>query len=200
MIAYRIKKEVHMARVIFLHGVGANGETFSPLINMLHLDELGLDAFTPDGPYPFDGSAYGRQWFSISGVTEENRLQRVEMALPKLKEVLESYGPLEDTILVGFSQGSIMSLHAAAAGFPVKGVISIAGRLSGPVDKRDNWPPITFIHDNDDPVIDISKAQESYQWLQAAGATPEAFTSNEVGHSIGSQMIPVIRQQIEKML
>lgn len=189
-----------MTRVIFLHGVGANGATFNPLIEMLKLDELNVEAFNPDAPYPYDMSAYGRQWFSISGVTEDNRADRVNQALGKLKEVLESYGPLEETILVGFSQGSIMSLHAAAAGFPIKGVIAIAGRLAAPVAHRDTWPAITIIHDQDDPVIAIEKAQESYHWLEEAGAHPQAFVSKEVGHSIGSAMIPVIRQAIENLL
>lgn len=189
-----------MTRVIFLHGVGANGATFNPLIEMLKLDELNVEVFNPDAPYPYDMSAYGRQWFSISGVTEENRTDRVNQALTKFKQVLESYGPLEDTILVGFSQGSIMSLHAAAAGFPVKGVIAIAGRLSAPVAHRDEWPAITLIHDQDDPVIAIEKAQETYHWLEEAGAKPQAFVSKDVGHSIGSSMLPVIRKEIEKLL
>ena len=66
--------------VMFLHGVGANGADLAPLANIL-LPFLPASVFAaPDGPERFDGGGSGRQWFSVAGVTQANRSERVQHA------------------------------------------------------------------------------------------------------------------------
>lgn len=81
----------------------------------------------PDGTFPFDGGGTfdsggnRRQWFSVSGVTEENRASRLAGAMPALHALVrhaqDRFKILQpDTALVGFSQGAIMALEYSEAG------------------------------------------------------------------------------------
>lgn len=68
------------------------------------------------GPFS-SGYGEGRQWFSVQGVTETNRLSRIEAVVPRFAATvrdwqLKSGVGFQQTTLVGFSQGSIMSLEA----------------------------------------------------------------------------------------
>lgn len=126
-----------MKRVIFLHGVGGNGASMQPLADTLSLT---VPAHCPDGPEPFDMGP-GRQWFSVRGVTEENRPARIAAALPAFIRAVRAIGNPRHSLLIGFSQGAIMALHAVAAGLTAAGVIALSGRLAGPVAARDDGPP-----------------------------------------------------------
>lgn len=186
-----------MKRVIFLHGVGSSGRNLLPLAEALDLGGLGLAAHCPDGPEPFPGGGPdARQWFSVTGVTEANRPARVAAALPRFNEVIASLGDPADSVLVGFSQGTIMSLHAIAAGLPVAGVIGLSGRLACPVPQRPVWPKITLFHGNADSVISIDRPVETEIWLSNAGAAPDLRVFDGLGHSVDQRVVSAVREQI----
>jgi phospholipase/carboxylesterase len=179
-------------RVIFLHGVGSSGANMKPLASALGQS---VEAHLPDGLRPFDMGP-GHQWFSVSGITEANRPERVATALPAFVERIAQFGPTEDSLLVGFSQGAIMSLHAAAAGLRVAGVVAIAGRLAAPVPVREDWPAITLLHGEADPVIPVSAAQATRTWLKDAGAEPALKLVAGLGHSIDARMLELVREAL----
>jgi phospholipase/carboxylesterase len=181
-----------MKRIVFLHGVGSSGANMRPLAQAL---DLSVPAHCPDGPHPFDMGP-GRQWFSVRGISEANRPDRVAAALPALTALLQSLGPTGETLLIGFSQGSIMALHAAAAGLPLAGVIAIAGRLAGPVPARTTWPPITLLNGALDPIMPPSIANATAEWLRDAAASPKAQIFQGLGHMIDDQVIAAIRTQL----
>ncbi|MGO1296855.1 MAG: alpha/beta hydrolase [Vibrio sp.] len=183
-----------MTTAVFLHGLGANGHTFEPIITMLDLDPA-IHVEYPDAPYPHEGSEFGKQWYSSEG-NDEQKKARLDKSIERLTKTLKDIGHIEDMVLVGFSQGAIIALHAVAKGLPVKGVVAIAGKMYAPLETRENWPSVVLLHDNNDPVIPVTKAQQTFHWLKEAGADPEAFLSNDVGHSISAQMLPIIRQAI----
>lgn len=176
-----------MKRVICLHGVGSSGAAMAPLAEAL---ALAVPAHCPDGPQPFGA---GRQWFSIDGVTEANRPARVAAALPAFTEIVSRFGDPRESLLVGFSQGAIMSLHAVAAGLPVAGVIALSGRLAGPVPPRADWPPITLLHGSADPMMPPSVARATEGWLKEAGAAPGLTIFEGLGHSVDARMVAAAR-------
>lgn len=173
-----------MSRVVFLHGVGSSGAGMQPLAGALGLS----DAHCPDGPEPFDMGP-GRQWFSVRGVTEENRPGRVATALPAARRMIEGLGDPRETWLVGFSQGAIMALHLVAEGLPVAGLVAIAGRLAGPVAPRSDWPPVWQLHGDQDGVMPLAVAQATEGWLRAAGAGPELAVFTGLGHSVDARIL-----------
>lgn len=148
-----------MTRVIFLHGIGSNGAGMRPLAAALGL--TGTVHF-PDGTEPSDMGP-GRQWFSVQGITETNRPARIGASLPAFRSLIESMGNPGESVLIGFSQGAIMALHAVADGLAVRGVIAISGRLAAPVPARTDWPPIVLLHGAADPVIPVAMALATAQ-------------------------------------
>jgi phospholipase/carboxylesterase len=183
-----------MKRVIFLHGVGGTGTSMQHLADVLGLR---IPAHCPDGPEPFDMGP-GRQWFSVKGVTEGNRPARVVEALPAFIRTLEAFGDPRDSLLIGFSQGAIMALHAVAAGLSVAGVIALSGRLAGPVGVRAEWPPVTLLHGTADPVMPLEIARATENWLRAAGAEPELQLFEGLGHAIDDRTLAAIRIALDK--
>lgn len=180
-------------RIVFLHGVGASGASLRPLGHQLALD---FDMHFPDGPQAFDMGP-GRQWFSVKGVTEADRQGRVEKALPAFTRVIENFGDPSESLLVGFSQGAIMALHAVAAGVQAAGVLALSGRLAGPVAARTEWPPIALLHGTADPVMPPEIARATDAWLRSAGAGPHLQLFDGLGHGIDDRVLVAIRRIIE---
>ncbi len=179
-----------MKRVIFLHGVGSTGAAMRLLADAL---TLGVPVHCPDGSEPFDMGP-GRQWFSVKGVTEDNRPARVAVAMASVSRTIEGFGDPRDSLLIGFSQGSIMALHLVAAGLPAAGVFALSGRLAGPIAARPDWPPITLLHGSVDPVMPPAIARATETWLKAAGAKPELQIFNGLGHNIDDRTLSAIRR------
>lgn len=178
-----------MKRVIFLHGVGSSGAAMRPLAQELSLP---LEAQFPDGPQPFHGGQ-GRQWFAVEGVTEAKRLARVAAALQSFRDAIESFGNPRDSLLIGFSQGAIMALHAVAAGLPCAGVFALSGRLAGPVSSRAEWPPIWLLQGSADPVMPPNVGRATEAWLIQAGAMPHLRIFQGLGHAVDGRTIDTIR-------
>lgn len=183
-----------MKRVIFLHGVGGAGAGMQPLAEALNLN---VPAHFPDGHMPFD-MGQGRQWFSVRGVTEENRPSRVEEALPAFRQMIEGYGDPRDSLLIGFSQGAIMTLHAVADGLPVAGVFALSGRLAGPVPARTDWPQVTLLHGDRDLVMPVAIARATEGWLKDAGANPTLVILEGLGHAMDHRTVAEIRATLSQ--
>lgn len=179
-----------MSRIIFLHGVGSSGDGIRGLATALGVVKGG---HCPDGPEPFDMGP-GRQWFSVRGITEVNRPARIAAALPDFRAMVADFGPTEDSVLVGFSQGAIMALHAVADGLAVKAVFALSGRLAGSVPARAVWPTITLLHGTDDSVIPADMARATEGWLRQAGAIPEVRLFEGLGHSIDDRGLAILRE------
>lgn len=179
-------------RVVFLHGIGGSGASIRPLAQQL---DLAFETHCPDGSQAFD-MGEGRQWFSVKGVTEANRPDRITEALPAFTAIIEAFGDPRETHLIGFSQGAIMALHAVTIGLPVAGVCSLSGRLAGPVASRTEWPPITLLHGTADPVIPLEFARSTQAWLRSAGADPELQMFDGLGHAVDDRVLAAIKMDV----
>lgn len=183
-----------MTRLILLHGVGSSGAAMRPLAQAL---DRTADTHCPDGTQPFDMGP-GRQWFSVKGITEENRPARIAAALPSFRAVVESFGEPRDSVLVGFSQGAIMALHAVADGLPARAVFALSGRLAGPIKAREYWPSITLLHGAADTVIPSHLAQATATWLREAGATPDLRLYPGLGHGTDERVFSALKDGLAK--
>ena len=182
--------------VVLLHGVGSRGADLLPLAQGWR-QSLPATAFAvPDGPFAFDGGGPGRQWFSVSGVTEANRPQRIVAARPAFDDVLsaaiaqhELLGHLDRVVLVGFSQGSIMALDAIVSGrWPVAALVAYSGRLASP---RPFAPAgstqVLLVHGTADPVISAGNSTEAAATLRELGFRTDSQILPGVGHTITVQ-------------
>lgn len=182
--------------VVFLHGVGSRGASMLPLATQWAALLPGTDFAAPDGPAVFDGDGAGRQWFSVDGVSDANRSQRIEAARAgfdeTLRKAVDRHGlldRLDKVALVGFSQGSIMALDAIASGrWPVAGVVAYSGRLASP-------PPLTpckstrvlLVHGADDQVIAARHSTEAAATLGRLGLDAQSHILPLTAHTISTE-------------
>lgn len=185
--------------MILLHGVGANAQNLLPLGRVLraHFPQAaivalqGYDAF--DG-MPHDGSA--RQWFSIRGNVEAERAARVAAVLPRLVADVRAHqqrlGVGEAaTALVGFSQGSILSLEAIALHDGLAGrVLAFSGRYASLPAQAPKLTTLHFFHGGADPVIPVAHARAAIEHLSTLeGADATIDIASGIGHEIDKALL-----------
>ena len=181
--------------IVALHGVGSSAEDMTAALHPL--DAI-ADVIALPGHEPFDNSDSGRQWFSVLGVTEGNRSTRTTAALPALIAKLDQLAVTrnirrDDIILLGFSQGAIMTLAAVAGGYHRGRAISIAGRLAVPVSPAlDRQAEILVVHDADDQIMPSGLSLEAAAALSHADNTVEIGETACVGHGIGAATLVAI--------
>jgi phospholipase/carboxylesterase len=193
--------------VVLLHGVGSSGADLAPLGAALSRFLPDTQFVSPDAPDP---SAYGAgyQWFSVVGVTPENRPERIVAARSGFDAVIEAAivdngfaDRRERVALIGFSQGSIMALDALATGrqSPLA-VVAFAGRLATPDPLA---PPINahalLIHGDSDAVIPAAETRSAAERLTAAGVTVETDIVPGIGHTIAPQSIQVAGRYLARL-
>lgn len=195
--------------VILLHGVGSCGADLAPLGTLWAAALPDTDFAAPDAPFAFDQASTGRQWFSILGVTEENRTARVVEARAAFDHtvmgIAAAHGLADrpDRIaLVGFSQGSIMALDVLASGrWPVAGVVAFSGRLASPEPLT---PPAgsraVLIHGADDPIMPVAACESADISLKAAGVRVNRFILPDLGHAISAKGVQIAAGVLADML
>ncbi len=193
--------------VILLHGVGSNGDDLAALGDFWQPILPNTLFLSPNAPFSFDQAAVGFQWFSLTGVTNENRPQRIVDARRDFDRTINTlfseHGihPNEDKIVfVGFSQGSIMSFDALVTGrYPLTGVVAFSGRLSSPEPyEMGNQLPVLLIHGKSDPVIPWSESQKAAQQLSDLGFAIEESYEDDTVHTISSEGAMLAAQFIKK--
>lgn len=183
----------HLA--ILLHGVGAHGSSIAWMAD--HLSLPGLVFAAPDAPFAFDQApgSPARQWFSVTGVTPENRPARIAAARAPFDAVLAAtiaaHGLTDHpdrVALIGFSQGAIMALDAVATGrWPVGALIALSGRLATQPPLSPAATKILIAHGKQDTVIPASEATAAHAALTTAGANLDLILEDRVGHAPGPE-------------
>ena len=183
--------------VVFLHGVGAFGADLAPLAAPLSAFLPSAAFVAPDAPARFDGGGLGRQWFSVAGISPDNRQQRVEQAREAFDRVISAAiaergfaGRLDRVALFGFSQGSIMALDAIASGrWPVAAVVAASGRLPGAADPlaAAAATPVLLLHGEADATVPAEESRRAATRLKAAGFAVETRFFPRLGHSISGE-------------
>lgn len=179
--------------VIFCHGYGADGNDLIALGR--HWQRLlPTAAFaSPHAPEPCAGNPMGYQWFAITRMQPDEMLRGVERAAPVLSAFIDNELARLDLdgsrlALVGFSQGTMMSLHvglrrvvapAAIVGF--SGALPGAEKLPAEIKSR---PPVLLVHGDADDMIPVQAIQIAANGLGAAGVAVRWHISRGVGHGI----------------
>lgn len=185
--------------VIFVHGYGANGADLMGLAHPLapHLRHTAF--YSPDAPEPCAGNPFGYQWFPIpwlDGSSEAAAQEGLERAAQDLDmfidKVLDDEGLSPDALaLVGFSQGTMISLHVAPRRpAPVAAVVGFSGRLLAPevlTEETVSKPPVLLVHGDADPVVPVSSLGEAADALVQAGFETYAHVCTGVAHSIDNE-------------
>ncbi|MFD1800940.1 alpha/beta hydrolase [Mixta tenebrionis] len=177
--------------VIFLHGVGSNGNDLAGLGPHWAPRLPGVAFAAPDAPFRFDHGP-GYQWFSLDAITPQNRAARLIAARSAFDATLhallsaQQIARPENVLLVGFSQGSMMALDALASGrWPLAGVVAFSGRLATPDPLTPRCQtPVLLAHGRVDAVIPWEESESAALRLKTTGLPVETLFENGVGHAI----------------
>jgi len=183
------------ALVVFLHGYGADGHDLFGLVDPLGPHLPGVAFHAPHAPEPCRVNPMGRQWFPIpwlDGSPEAEMTRSFAASADALQRYLEAamaaegVGP-ERTALVGFSQGTMMSLHVGPRLAPgLAGIVGFSGRLADPgaIAAAPTRPPVLLVHGDVDEVIPAAEMPKAAEALQAAGYPVATHLSTGIGHGI----------------
>jgi phospholipase/carboxylesterase len=179
--------------VVLLHGLGANAEDLMGLAPYWEQALPHTEFVAPDAPEPCDMAPFGFQWFSLQDRSPLAMMRGVQSAAPILDAFLDEL--LADRALdpgrlalVGFSQGTMMSLHVGLrrAAAPAAIVGYSGALLAGPellVQIRAR-PPVLLVHGDADPVVPVSALDAAAIGLRSAGVNVTYERRPGLGHSI----------------
>ncbi len=184
------------ALLVFLHGYGANGDDLLGLADVMTPHLPGVAFVAPDAPEQCVGGGFGLQWFPIpwlDGSAQAAAEAGLEAATADLNGFLdarltdEGLSP-DGLMLVGFSQGAMMAMHAGPRRHQeVAGIVAISGRLLRPevlAAEARVKPPVLLIHGDQDPVVPFSDMGKAGDSLTAAGFPTYGHVMNGTGHGI----------------
>jgi phospholipase/carboxylesterase len=187
--------------VVFVHGYGADG---NDLINIgtAWREALPDAAFvSPHAPRPCGQAPTGREWFPLTFRNPDERWNGVNMAAPALDAFLDAelarHGlPPSALALVGFSQGTMMSLHvglrranalAAIVGYSGMLVLKGDSDVEGYAPQIRSRPPIWLSHGDRDDLIPVQALFHSTQALAALEVPVEWHVEAGFSHEIAPE-------------
>ncbi|MFC3109663.1 alpha/beta hydrolase [Undibacterium arcticum] len=202
--------------VIWLHGLGADGNDFVPIVRELDLRDCPPIRFVfphaPTMPVTINGGYVMRAWYDILGTDlvrreDESGLRKSQAAVEQLITREKARGiPAERIVLAGFSQGCAMTLQTGLR-YPEKlaGLLCLSGYL--PLNEvvaaerhaANQHTPIFMAHGRGDPVIPIDRAEKSRDMLQAHGYDVE-WHEYMMPHSVCAEEIDDIGVWLRRVL
>ena len=190
--------------VVFLHGYGADGGDLLGLADPLAAHLPNTVFVAPDAPERSTMNSMGFQWFPIPWIdgssedqAEAGMLRAVDDLNAFLDKVMAEEGLSADRVaLVGFSQGTMLSLHVAPRrDAAMAGVVAFSGRLLSPETLADEVrvrPPVLLIHGDADEVVPPQSLPAAAEALQEAGWTELfAHVMKGTGHGIAPDGLSV---------
>jgi phospholipase/carboxylesterase len=204
------------ATVILLHGLGADGYDFVPVVK--ELEALGAPSaryvfpHAPTMPVTINGGYVMRAWYDIYGndlVRREDDAgirdsQRQVEAL--IAREVERGTPHARIVLAGFSQGGAITLQTGlrqsqplAALLALSTYLPLAAQFEAERATASRSVPIFMAHGRSDPVIPLARATASRDALQAAGYALE-WHQYEMPHSVCEEEIRHIAGFLKRVL
>jgi phospholipase/carboxylesterase len=199
--------------VIWLHGLGADGHDFEPIVPELGLGgRLRLRYLFPHAPVmpvTINGGMSMRAWYDIvsldrEGPTDENGIRQSSGQLVDLVERENERGvPYDRIVLAGFSQGGAIAAHTAIR-FPhrLAGLMALStylplhskfsAEVSGTADNYFRELPIFMAHGTYDEVVPMSLGAQSRDLLETAGCKIE-WHQYPMAHAVCGEEISDIR-------
>ncbi|WP_313625602.1 alpha/beta hydrolase [Achromobacter sp.] len=172
--------------VIWLHGLGADGNDFAPIVPELRLPAgRGVRFVFPNAPVQrvtINNGMAMRSWYDILVMdlvrVEDGRgIRASEAAIHQLIARENARGiPTSNIVLAGFSQGSAMTLHTGlrlpeklAGMMALSGYLPLVDTAEAERNHANNATPIFMAHGQYDPVVSLARAEASLAELKRLG-------------------------------
>ena len=182
--------------VILNHGYGSDGNDLIALAP--YWQRLMPDAtfIAPNAPQRCDGNPMGYQWFPITRLDPIEIERGVRSAAPILGAFIDAQLARHDVppsrlALVGFSQGTMMSLHVGLRrAVPPACIVGYSGALAAPeklAEEMTSQPPVLMLHGAMDDMLPVSRMHDAVEQMGKAGISVQWHVSPQLGHSIDQQ-------------
>ncbi len=193
--------------VIFAHGYGADGNDLIGIGNQLQPVFPDVAFVSPNAPERCEGSPFGYQWFPITRLDPDEYWNGVQQAAPVLEQFIDQ--ELErwnlttaDLALVGFSQGTMMSLHVGLRRVePVAAIVGFSGALAGPehlAAEIKSRPPVLLVHGEADELIPVEAVHKAAQALGSVEVSVRWHVSPGIGHGIDGEGLKLAAQFLKE--
>ena len=187
--------------VVFLHGYGADGKDLIDLANPFGMVLPNASYISPDAPHSCAMSPQGRQWFPIEEIPKGaikaslGLLNLIENEAEKLNLTFK------DVILIGFSQGAMMSMQCLLINHEQLGaIIGYSGALRQENIEAANDlilngkhkfsdTPILLVHGEQDEVVPFESLERSKNLLNKIGFNTQTLSRKNLAHGIDPEGI-----------
>lgn len=187
--------------VLLFHGVGSTASNLTSLGVAIARACPDAMVVSVDAPHPSTLGS-GREWFSVAGITEQDRPARIAQAMPLFGQAVAHWQQRAGvdaarTTLIGFSQGAIMALESTQTGDatvppPAARIVSLAGRFAAPVRSAPAGVRYHLIHGAQDGVIGVQYARQAAAELAALGAGVTLDELQGLGHGIDARELQLV--------
>jgi len=204
------------ACIIWLHGLGADGHDFEPLIPQLGLvDTLGVRVILPHAPVravTINGGMEMPAWYDIRAADfrrgeDSEGIRESEQQLRSLIQREVDRGiPAARIVLAGFSQGGAIVLHTGLRyPQPLAGILALstyvplADTLAREAAAANSKIPIMMAHGTQDPVVPVMLALQSRDALQDLGYAVN-WHSYPMQHALCPEELGELREWLRQRL
>ena len=198
------------AAVIWLHGLGADGHDFEPIVAELELEQPVRFIFphAPIRPVTINQGMRMRAWYDIlqlGGGPEDEAGLRASQKLTE--ELIRAQGlPASRVVLAGFSQGGAIVLltglrypERLAGVMALSTYLPLAGTLAAERSAANRETPLFMAHGRYDDLIPMQRAQASREYLQKLGYAIE-WHDYPMPHSVCAPEIADISSFLARVL
>jgi phospholipase/carboxylesterase len=204
------------ASVIWLHGLGASGHDFEPIVPELGLPDSAAIRFVfphaPPQPVTINGGMVMPAWYDIvsADFTRHEDAAGIRRSQQRLEHLIareqERGVPAGHIVLAGFSQGGAIALHTGlrypqrlAGILALSTYLPLADTLGAEASPANHELPIFMAHGLYDPLVPIELARASCERLRQAGYDPEWHTY-AMEHTVCAEEIRDIGQWLRRIL
>jgi phospholipase/carboxylesterase len=193
--------------VVWLHGLGADGHDFEPIVPLLDLPDVRfVFPNAPARPVTINGGMVMPAWYDIlalGGPGPGERAPDVRQSARLVEALLEREErrgtASERIVLAGFSQGAAMALHVGIR-YPrpllgimvLSGYEVLAGTREAEANAANRTTPILFCHGTLDPLVAVGRGRQAHR-VHADAERPTEWHEFPIGHEVSPPEIVAIR-------
>lgn len=184
--------------VLFVHGLGSNGEDLMTFADYWQKSMPDVAFAAPSAPSPCPGAPGGFQWMPKLPARHPRMFTEVEAAAPTLETIIQdelSHVGLgrERLALVGFSQGTMLSLHVGLRQRTAPAaLLGFAGGMVGREHLAEEItckPPVMLINGAADPIVPAAAQAATLDCLQQAGIVAAGQVLPGLDHSVNADAL-----------
>lgn len=200
--------------VVWMHGLGANGHDFEPIVPALGTPHLRyIFPHAPEIPVTINGGFVMPAWYDIRTLQEGPEREDEEGILRSARQIreliqreMDAGVPSSAILLAGFSQGAAMALYVGLRfPDPLRGIMALSSylvlpdRLGAELTDANNGTPVLMCHGVSDDIVPCSRGRAARDAIQALTPNrPPEWQTYPMQHEVCPEEIAAIREWLRQ--